>query len=236
MKLRSNSYRMGTNYSKLKVIIGILIIVIAIAGLYVWEAFGEKAFMYTEVVVLSEDITKHKTVEANMLTTIKVPVDSVVKGAVTNPKAIVGKESQVFIPKNMQLVKQFFEEDDFLLKDDEFVLSVPSEWIISYPQALRRGDKVYFSPIIVADMGAYEVDAEMYMPVTSDFVPINNMVSATVYYAKDSTNREVKDESAEPRLDGSGNVSNIEIVVTNAQYQELYSKYTSGYRFVLLYK
>lgn len=68
---------------------------------------------------------------------------------------------------------------------------------------------------------------------TSSNEPI---LEATVIYVKDSANREVVDVDGKPRLDGSSQVSSIEIVCTKKDVAKIEKKIAEGKKLILVYR
>ena len=92
----------------------------------------------------------------------------------------------------------------------QYILSIPDQWLMSYPQTLRRGDEVSF------------------------YCGGKLVTSALVAYARDSSNQEVM-SGDDARLEASASVSLVEVVVTEAQAVMLGKLADQGERFVLLY-
>lgn len=127
---------------------------------------------------------------------------------------------------------------------DRFVFKIPSSWIYAVPSSIRRGD----------DILLYEVDARIDQSISQSVV--NNgedlptyqgrpdidvgsgkpVLEATVIYVKDSSNREVVDVAGRERLDGSSQVSSIEIVSTSDDVAKLEQKVIEGKKFILVYR
>ncbi|NLD20534.1 MAG: hypothetical protein GX663_09905 [Clostridiales bacterium] len=196
----------------IKRIIGIAFIVFSMAGLVFWEVYGREAFVYTEILTVNRDIEENTIITNKMLARLSVNTANENAYAISDYKKVVGKEATRFIPKGTQIFDSDFEDEKLCVdaKKGEYVLSIPNEWLESYPQSLRRGDRVYFYA--------------MGKPVTS----------AIVVFVKDSSNTEVKN-SQEDRLDGSSTVSLVEIIATDKQAQTLSSYAEANEKFVLLY-
>lgn len=77
------------------------------------------------------------------------------------------------------------------------------------------------------------IGAAVENPAVSEPV-LKNLVVA---YAKDSSNQEVKPAvNSEKRLDATGAINNIELIMTQEQYSILENKYLQGYKFNFAYK
>ena len=69
---------------------------------------------------------------------------------------IAGMETVQHIPKECPLFPTFFQSKGMVPGRDQYILSIPNEWLLSFPQTLRRGDTAYFykieNRIIIEDM------------------------------------------------------------------------------------
>ena len=92
----------------------------------------------------------------------------------------------------------------------QYVLSIPNQWLLSYPQTLRRGDTVRF------------------------YCEEEIVLSAVVAYARDSSNQEVISADDE-RLKASAPVSLVEVIVDEEKAMKLGKLGEAGKKFVLLY-
>ena len=225
-KKRDKSFNKA-NGAHVKTILGLFIILLSLVGFYFWETIGEKTVNYKTILVFNQDIEESTVIKSGMLEAVKVPADVLVSGVLTKEDSIIGKEATTFIPKGMQLVSEFFEESELLVGKGSFVMSIPSEWLLNSPQTLRRGDTIYFYPVNTSEAGRY---------FEEEITPSKCLTSAVVSSARDSSNREVVDTSAVSRQDGSANMSGIEVIVTEAQYESLYESYMLGNTFLIMYK
>jgi len=111
-----------------------------------------------------------------------------------------------------ELYMEYFQESKFAVGEEEgkFILSIPEQWLKSFPQTLKRGDRAFFycAGEIVTD--------------------------AVVAYVRDGTNQEVYYGDDE-RLTSSASVSLIEVVVTEEQARLLGKLADKDNKFVILY-
>ncbi|MHB8983852.1 MAG: hypothetical protein ACYC4E_00660, partial [Carboxydocellales bacterium] len=71
--------------------------------------------------------------------------------------------------------------------------------------------------------------------VTGNGRPIVDNIA--VAYAKDPSNQEVKPaEQSKLRIDATGTISDLELVLTDQQLNLLKNKVLQGYKFILAYK
>lgn len=217
-------------------ILGILLILAALAAVYFWEARGREYFLYREVVVTSQGIEANTKVTPEMLDIIKISPDNFMEGAVASKTEVEGKYSTHYIPKYSQLSSVYFKDDILdTEEEDYYIFTVPAEWIITFPGSLRMGDTVYFYPVKIEGTQSEQARS------TSSQQSIKNtkesgLVKCRVAYLKDSGNREVVDTEGLERHDGSANIASIEIITGYEDMAYLEGLAESGFKFIVLYK
>ena len=228
---------------RLRGILGFALIILAVASMILWETVGRETLRYKQVIVMAQDIKPHQTVEMDMLGIMNVPRETIIKNAVTDPKKIIGKETVSYIPMGLQLSPKFFQKTELAIGNGKYILAVPSEWLYSFPQTIRRGDKIYFYPFAEDKESVYydKNGKASHLPTTAGVTNSvlkpgsSALVKTNVAYVKDSSNCEVVDVKGN-RIDGSSPVSKIEVVITDIQYQKLKKAYEEGYQFVVMYE
>ena len=222
-------------YKKNKKLLGIFFLLLAVAFFVFWEFVGRSELLNERVVVLKEDVHKGTLITADMLNVIKIDVSNHIENSIYDSDVIVGLEAKHYIPAKTQLVKEFFDSPELVLDDDEKIMKLPNEWIHSYPETLRRKDKVY--------LYAIKENTESTENIEKETVKSNNdrseeklyIFNTTVAYVKDNTNREVESLDID-RLVGSSTVSVIEVVIRDEEFEMLKEYAGNGYTFALLYK
>ncbi len=194
-----------------KKIIGIILIVLTLGCLGVWELWGRVHLTYDRVLVLSRTVAPNTIISEEMLREKRV--DKASEGAllVGDANRVVGMETVHTIPHGAELYTEYFEEPKFVVGGDtgKYILSIPSEWLKSYPQTLKRGDTAIFY-----------YGGEM-------------VTEAVVAFVRDGSNQEVYYD--EDRLESTANVSLVEIVVDKEQILKLGELADQGAKFVILY-
>lgn len=202
---------------KLKPILGVLLILLSIAGLFFWEWKGREAVMTVEVLVAREDIREGERVSGGMFTARGIPKTSLLEEALTpgDLGLIQGKMAAQLIAKNGQIIMDYFRDDVFRLKGGESVFVIDPGWISMRSSALRRGDVVdIYGSNGLGFLGTYRIA-----------------------YVKDSSEREVRDAGAETagsggngrsagngildRPDSTSIIDHIEIISTIREYEYL---------------
>lgn len=202
---------------KLRSILGILLILLSIGGLFLWEWKGREVIMTDEVLVAKEEIKKGVIVNSGMFVAKGVPKENLLEGALT-PGAIQliqGKAASQLIAKNDQVVTDYFQDDEFSMDRDESIFVIDPEWIRMRSSALRRGDVVdIYGSNGLGLLGTFRIA-----------------------YVKDEADREVRNVAAETgvsieiggsgergiwdRPDGSAVIDHIEIISTFQEYENL---------------
>lgn len=220
------------NKARIKGLLGILLIIVLLTGIYFWEDVGRENLMYQKVIVLKQDVEENTKVTKDMLGALKVDKTNVIAGAIENPDDIIGKETKHFIPRGLQLSEKFFEDPQLAIGNGRYIFSLPDTWVYSYPQSLRRGDTVYLYPIRAKlnEADPYAIMNET-MPIDT---PTDPIIKTKVAYVKDNSNREVTSVT-EDRLDGTSVVGRVEIVVDDTEYKKLQQAYNDGYSLLILY-
>ena len=195
-----------------KRIAGILLVVLSLSLLAFWELWGRETITYERVVVLKESQPQNTLITREMLRERRI--EKAAEGAIHSEDAekIIGLETTQFVAAGTELHQDYFQESKFAVgeKEGKYILSIPDQWLKSYPQTLRRGDRAFFycGGEIVTD--------------------------AIVAYVRDGANQEVY-YSDEERLTSSAAVSLVEVVVTADQAAALGKLADKGNKFVVMY-
>lgn len=223
---------------KLKGVIGIAIMFIALIATYLWVTYGQTEVQSVSLLVAQKDIPKGTVINnpQDYFKPQKVSLESAVAGAIKSNQInlLDGRIAEQFIPTNGQVVKQTFSNNSLILKENEFVFKLPPAWVYSIPSSIRRGDKI----------SIYEIDSKIdnKLNTNEDIAAMltkgkqESIFDTTVVYVKDSTNREVTDTNGNERLDGTSQVSAIEIICTRQDSQVLENSVLSGKKLIVVYR
>ncbi len=202
---------------RIKSVIGILLIILSVAGLFLWEWKGRNVILLEDVLVATKEIVKGTTVDGSMFTTKGVSKDNLLKSALTpeDVRMLDGKVTSQYIAENGQIIMDYFRDDEFCLKPEESVFVIKPDWVDMRSSSLRRGDAV-----------------DIYSTAEGNLIG-----SYLVAFVKDEAEREVRDASLESqdvtdkeilqRLDSTSSIDHIEIIATLGEYEEIVS-YTNG--------
>ena len=236
-----------------KTAVGIILIALSIAGMLWWELVGRDTVMYTEVLTLNRDIEAGTEVTKDMLEIKKTTTPTSKSLRPADALQVVGKEAVSYVPQGAELFGEFFEDGSLMIHEElgEYIFSIPSNWLISYPQTLRRGDRITFLLVKDRDDGepsspSFSPQDELFGVEASDEAPQgpeperpelstgDEILTTTVLYVKSSSNNEVVSDSE--RLDAAATVSIIEVIAQKEQAQLLTRLASEGCRFVVLYQ
>lgn len=206
------------------------------AMIYFWETRGREQFLYSSVVVLNQSVEANVSIKSSMLGLIKINPNTLIEGAIVQKEKIIGKYSAHYIPKNSQLAPAYFKDDTTdIKKEDQYIFAIPTDWIITFPNSLRRGDMIYFYPVKIVDKNEQQNKSFNNLDnikITSQ----SDLLKSKVAYLKDSGNREVVNTPGEDRYDGSANIASIEIVTNYEGVSYLQNLAESNWKFIILYK
>ena len=145
---------------KLKSIIGILLILLSIAGMYFWETKYRKEMIFTKVLAAAADIHEGDIATEDSFKEISVSPESLVSGYLTSEDKdmLLGKECVFPIKENGQIFYGSFEEAKTKEDDGMFDLVLPGEWIYLKDLGLDKGVPalIYYVPS-GEYIGRYEV-------------------------------------------------------------------------------
>jgi len=128
----------------MKQIVGILLILAAVAALVYWETDGRSRITTVKILVANENIAKGAIITAPMLSVVGAMPETVVEGALTPAEAgrAYGKAAVQDIAKNQQISGSLFCEpgEQEISKLSPFLIK--GEWIDSRSSSLRQGDSI----------------------------------------------------------------------------------------------
>ena len=185
-------------------IIGLAMITVTLAAIGIWEFWGRENISYRQVIVLRED-TKAHTVQTKKL-------ESPSGEALTEADAenLIGMETSQYVAADTELRREYFQTSQFAVGQDsgKALMSLSSDWLLSFPQTLRRGDKV------------------------SIYNGTVKLMEAVTAHVKDSGGQEVLSQDSQ-RMEASSALSHIEIIGSEEDLVELSKLASEGAKFTL---
>jgi len=232
-------FRSRRKTGKIFAILGIILMLSSIITMVWWETKGREQFLYREVVVLNQSVEAETILTEDMILYSKTDPSSFIEGAVVDKDEVIGKSSAHFIPKYSQLSLAFFVDEGVKAAEEgKYILAIPADWIITFPNSLRKGDEIYFYPVKLPEVNKEGEDENNYSnPLSSTKISSKeNMVNCKVSYLKDSGNREVVTIAGEERDDASANIASIEVSLEWEDIFYLQSLIDNNWNFIILYK
>ena len=195
-----------------KRLIGLIIIGIALTSMTLWEFWGRENFSYQDVLVLKEDKEANSIIKKEDLVLKKMESPTGSALSEKDSEWLIGMQTVQYVAKGVELHKEYFEQSQYTVgaESGKYIMSVPEEWLLSFPKTIRCGDKVSF----------YNGKVKI--------------LDAVVVHALDTSGQEVISKDNE-RFTTESVVSRIEIVSTADRLVELSSLAGSGKRFTVLY-
>jgi len=197
---------------RIRMIIGVVLMMLAIAGLIYWEVAGREALLTEPVLAAAKNIPAGKVVTASDFKIIGVLEESRVQGAISPNKIedIVGRKAKQLIPLNAQVTAGFFKEDLFRIPEGKSVFVIPKEWISMRSSSLRRQDWIAVYPRGSKQaIGIYQVA-----------------------FVKDEKDVEVEGTKSETtvlsRTSGTATISHVEIIADAESFCQMTSTAESG--------
>lgn len=197
--------------------LGLIIIVVVLTLIWFWETTGREHFLYEEKLVLNQDVEKGVLIEESMLTYRSFEKSKLFADAIYDINEIVGLESTNYIPQGTLLHKRFFSSTKVKLSVNQYIFRIPNDWIYSMPNTLRKQDKISFYIF-----GEHSNSNEI-------------LFDTEVAYVKDSMNREIVSVSKRDRIDGTGIIAEVSVVLTLDKIEKLTELVMAGNKIIILY-
>jgi sulfur transfer complex TusBCD TusB component (DsrH family) len=194
-----------------KKIIGFTIIAITMMTIVVWEFWGRENLSYQNVLVLKEDLQANTIIDESCLKVVKCESPGASSLRPKDAQSIVGLATAQYVAAGTELRFEYFSEAELTYggSTDRGVMALPTDWLLSCTQNLRRGDKVI---------------------LYNDTVQV---LEAIVLHSKDSSNQEIRSQDKD-RLTATGIVNYIDIVANKSDLVYLAELAKNGNRFTLV--
>lgn len=131
-------------------IIGLVSIIVIVAMAILWNTVLRQQITSVQVVVLRTAVMPGERIEAGNLVMRAISRTDLIQGAILahgDAARLTQYEARQYIPAGTQLVEEYFDTPNLVLSDNEYIFSVPNEWVIAVPATLRRRDTVVFYAI-----------------------------------------------------------------------------------------
>lgn len=191
--------------------VGLAMIAVALITIIIWEFWGRENISYKSVLVLKEDKEPHTAVEEKDFEFKKIESPSEKALSAEDLELLKGQETAQYVPAGTELRKEYFELSKFTIggESKKAIMSLSTEWLLSYPQTLRRGDEIH---------------------IYSETV---KLMDGVVVHVKDSSGQEVISHDR-GRLNNSAVIGHIEIVGDEDLLVEISRQAGEGNKFTLV--
>ena len=191
-------------------IIGLAMITVTLAAIGIWEFWGRENISYRQVIVLREDTKAHTVISEDDIQTKKLESPSGEALTEADAENLIGMETSQYVAADTELRREYFQTSQFAVGQDsgKALMSLSSDWLLSFPQTLRRGDKV------------------------SIYNGTVKLMEAVTAHVKDSGGQEVLSQDSQ-RMEASSALSHIEIIGSEEDLVELSKLASEGAKYTL---
>ena len=129
-----------------KTLIGALLMLLSLAGVFYWESAGRERALMVRVAALSSDLKAGEVLSSSDLAELSVPPEAAVAGALAPDAAVrlAGLKAVRDMSAGEQVRDDMFAADVRLLGPGQSIYSIPASWIYSRPASLCAGDELSF--------------------------------------------------------------------------------------------
>ena len=202
--------------------------VIGIGLLVFWDLYLNPKLTEAEIIVAKHTIIGNHTIQASDLTTEKTLRTNLVPNEIMNTKALIGKATTTEIGQGLPFMPYMISQNDLVPNESHSTYPVPPTWIQSIPSTLRRGDHVNIY-LVPNQQGMITV----YTGRLNTMLGTPFLTNVSVEYVLNSQGQEITDlnpsttaTSAENRQNSSGDINQIELLLTKKQGRELLNAIT----------
>ncbi len=203
-----------------RTVLGLLLIVFAVAGLIFWEVKGRETLLLDTVIVASEKIPAGTVISRDLLKGAGVLEESRIQGSLKWDMlhVAIGQVALRDIVENSQLSEEYLADNDFYLRSNESIFVLHPEWIAMRSSAIRRGDWID----IYENSGYYKIG------------------TYRVAFVKDANEIEVTDGEGHKESDSlnrtvsSSLISHVEIIANTKEYERIARSAQNGEAGLLL--
>lgn len=191
---------------KWKNAVGIALIILSVAAMYIWETAGREKMLLVSVAAAGSAMKAGEPVAAEKFVIMRVLPETAPEGALKGEDilAMEGKILAHNLAKGSMVTAGDFEEAESSLPKGKSIFVIPQSWMYSRSSSLRSGDRIAF----------YSMPDKVYLG------------SYEAAYVRDSAEQEVINVIGEGNLSGpkspSSVICSIEILCSLEDYYRLY--------------
>lgn len=241
-----------------KFMIPFLLLASGIFFIFAFEFYIKDRVNTVPVVVAASEISFKEPFSLDNLEITHMKREYMVKDAYVHESSLhelVGQVAAVDISAGTQLYPALIDTFDLVPDHEagEFIAPIPNEWIFAVPGSLRRSYLADFyavsndqsglmrewlkqeQTVFIAEEPGASIERDEQPPLLLELEHEPILENIKVIYTKDSSNREVQ-TLQDTQLDGTANISNLEIIANQETLNQLKHYANQGYTFYITYK
>lgn len=127
--------------------LGVLLILLSIVSIFSWEVWARKKLTFDKVLVFNRDVVRAAEINDKMLDYKMVAKKT--PGAILwkDKDKVIGKVATQVIPKGSEVFTVYLSDSNLIMKGSKFIVAIPSRFILSMPDRVSKGDKVFLYAI-----------------------------------------------------------------------------------------
>lgn len=228
-----------------------VVLVVHISLVYFYNSTLADKVETKPIVRVIQSMPPHTLLQEANLEIKNVKFEDIVEGAYTNIDEVIGKETTTQLELNEQITASKINE--VIKKEGQMIVEIPSTWVLSFPQSLRRLDKVVFWPTIdpkdikkTTEISAINPSqppsaSNVNVALPEEIISNTSMITdVTVAFFKDSQANDVEDSTVDdgsaPRLKANSVGSRLEVAIGKEDFQKMTELAQKGYKFVVGYQ
>lgn len=225
------------NFKKISgAILGLFIMAFGVGFILFYVYYLDDKVNTQPVVVAVKEIPFKAVITADMVEIQERKVHTIVDGSFKDLRQVIGQQSAVRIAPNTQLYDDLLDPHNVIPGEGEEIFPIPDQWIYAKPGSLRRTFRVNFYAFKASDHAQPMIQIDSIDDVLDLNLDEPILESVVVAYAKDSSNREVVGLNQEDiRLDASGHITNLDVVLTRDKFNLIKSYISQGYKLIIAY-
>ncbi|MFD2328833.1 SAF domain-containing protein [Cohnella sp. GCM10020058] len=194
-----------------------------------------------EVLTAAKEIQRGEVIKQDQVKKVRIKTSLVVKASLMkSSNEIVGQEASRSIHANEQFDQSMLILDRLTPGNGEYNMPLPSEWVLSAPGSLLRGDQVTLTPVLEQRVSVTASDITEESPAADEPAAWSaknqeQLSNIDVSFAKSSNNQEVTTEDND-RKKPTGQVNRIELIVNQEQRDLIVGLGQKNYKFLVTYR
>ena len=186
-------------------------IVMSLSLMGVWEFWGREELSYEDILVLKEPLEAGTILTEESFAVKKADTPSKEALRPGDRSELIGLATSQYVADDLELRREYFTQAEYRVGGDtgKGIMALSMDWLLSYPQTLRRGDKV----------GLYKENTKL--------------GECVVAHVRDSANNEVVFSSGD-RFSSTGTALYVEVIGEIGTLVGISKEAAKGSRFSLI--